>query len=528
MKRGKDSLKDPHAYAEFRNLVLEYAQRGGDAEARKKIDAIVATFGSSAPARTEQKPESSRTHEPHGEAPVPHRGGGVAKEEKHPFGVVGTRRIGPRFQVPVVKEEVPAPAPAPIPEPKPIPEPAPVPEPVPVPPPSPVPEPAPVSEPVLPTPKPTPEVVTPSPSVQFKTLDEYKARIAEIKRLVNAQVGNPATLIDTHNDTGKRYMTALLSALKASGGGGEGIDGAMAKLEEAFSALIERDTEHDVAVAESKVAIAEESSVARWEGSNETAVVPEAPVLRDVPDVSEAVVHGEEAPKPVSPEELVPNPAVVREPQEAVLERADEKITAVVERIAEQRPRASLSALLMDEVEDATPPPEAPEPSPNPAPAPLTPLSSQKSPVGAGGSWPASRQVLRGIGRKTPEEVKAETGIDTGEVKAKQTELSSPEITATLNQLLNEWSIFHGSGFFGMGPSGPEHPLYKTLAPLSMGEVIAGRWEGGNPKLTKTVKQYVDAWRHEQGIAYVIDETFEHYLRRVVQRIMKRQGGGAI
>ena len=46
LKKGKDTLTEPGAYAEFRNLVLEYAQNGGDAEIRRKIDAIVASFSS--------------------------------------------------------------------------------------------------------------------------------------------------------------------------------------------------------------------------------------------------------------------------------------------------------------------------------------------------------------------------------------------------------------------------------------------------------------------------------------------------
>ena len=46
---------------------------------------------------------------------------------------------------------------------------------------------------------------------------------------------------------------------------------------------------------------------------------------------------------------------------------------------------------------------------------------------------------------------------------------------------------------------------------------------GADPKIVKVIKQYVDAWHHEQGIIFTLNETFEHYLRRVVQRIVKRQ-----
>jgi hypothetical protein len=104
-----------------------------------------------------------------------------------------------------------------------------------------------------------------------------------------------------------------------------------------------------------------------------------------------------------------------------------------------------------------------------------------------------------------------------------QSELSAPETTALLNNLLQKWSIFSGSGLFGIGPEGIEHPLYLKLAPLSMGEVVAGRWDNADPKILRVIKQYVDAWRHEQSITYTVNETFEHYLRRVVLRIQKRQ-----
>jgi hypothetical protein len=102
------------------------------------------------------------------------------------------------------------------------------------------------------------------------------------------------------------------------------------------------------------------------------------------------------------------------------------------------------------------------------------------------------------------------------------------EITLALAELLHEWKIFEASGLFGLGPSGIEHPLYIKLSRLQMGEVLSGRFDDADMKIVHAIKDYVDAWRHEQGIAYNPNETFEHYLRRVTQRILKRQkdGGG--
>ncbi len=114
------------------------------------------------------------------------------------------------------------------------------------------------------------------------------------------------------------------------------------------------------------------------------------------------------------------------------------------------------------------------------------------------------------------------TGITLG---TPQAELMSPDVTMALTELLHEWNIFASSGIFGFGPGGIEHPLYVKLSGLPIGEVLAGRFEGVDMKIVHTIKDYVNAWRHEQGIAYNPSETFEHYLRRVSQRILKRQQG---
>ncbi len=106
---------------------------------------------------------------------------------------------------------------------------------------------------------------------------------------------------------------------------------------------------------------------------------------------------------------------------------------------------------------------------------------------------------------------------------ASQAELFSPEVTNILKHILHDWNIFASSGLFGMGPSGFEHPLYEKISTLSMGEVLSGRFENANMKIVHIIKDYVDAWRHEQGVAYNPSETFEHYLRRVAERIRRRQ-----
>jgi hypothetical protein len=499
LKLGKESLKDPHAYAEFRNLVLEYAQQGGDAEIRKKIDATIATFGSAKmPAAEREMPGVSVPVRATTVSDVaPERASEKTEVEvkiKETPKIVSpsTRRIEPKFVSPVVepapllvpKEEGPAPetiTETAVPVQAPVPHetvspaaPAPVPEVVP----APVPQatPAPVAQPAS------------SPvGGAFKTLDEHKARIAEIKRIVHARVGNPAMLIDTYNENGKKYMQALLSALKATGGGGaEGVDAAMANLESAYETLMKSES----------VSQPEPEEVAE----EEELKVPEVRIHAEMKEDPLPPAAEKEEEVALTEEEEVPAPAPLpsRTPQEKVIRQVDEKILTVMQGMQKEKTNENAYAPFYAEPKESS-------------------ASSSKSFTGA------NRHVLRGVGKRPLEEVKKETGVDPLQVSIKQTELSSLEITETLHQLLAEWNIFHGSGLFGMGPSGAEHPLYKTLAPLSMGEVIAGRWEGSNHKLTKIIKQYVDAWRHEQGIAYVITETFEHYLRRVVQRILKRQ-----
>jgi hypothetical protein len=99
-------------------------------------------------------------------------------------------------------------------------------------------------EPVLQVPKSivdeklVPLAPTPTPIVAFEptyredaSLDQYRARIAEIKQMINTKVGNPVNLVDLNNEVGRAYMTALLEAMKAVSGGGGDPAAAMTKLE---------------------------------------------------------------------------------------------------------------------------------------------------------------------------------------------------------------------------------------------------------------------------------------------------------
>ncbi len=513
LRAGKDVL-DSGAYAEFRNLILGYAQQGGDVELRKRIDTIIGTF-----------PELLKQKESHVSTPGKEEVGQSSPKiapKAHPSGI-GTRRMQPQF---VVRTEVAtpvAPAPTPVPlmkeEVSPVPPVAPapvIPEAVPVPPVAPqvkseISTPAPIVKEIPVVSVPTPEVA--QEGKVFMSAEEYKTRIAEIKRQVHEHIGNPAALMDSHNDLGKKYMTALLSALKATGSGStEGVDSAMLKLEEAFKALLNEKSQPATSTSpvEEAPVVKDEPLVA--EVSEEVIEVPvEVPVVSEPEKVVEPVpevVEPTPIPEPVIPEPIsTPEPA----PEPVAINPEPEKVT-----VEKHSAASTLAAILKREERVVTPISTTSDSRWDDA--------SRNETAGGANAYPQTKHTNKGLGTTNLEALKVETGIDPASIAVRQSELVTPEITTQLNELLHKWSIFSGSGLFGIGPGGLEHPLYMKIATLSMGEVLAGRWEGADPKIVKVVKEYVNAWRHEQGIAHAINETFEHYLRRVVQRIMKRQG----
>ncbi len=115
----------------------------------------------------------------------------------------------------------------------------------------------------------------------------------------------------------------------------------------------------------------------------------------------------------------------------------------------------------------------------------------------------------------TAAELKARSGITDP--------LLDPDVDLGLEQLLGEWSLFKKSGMFGTGPKGRQHPLFLKLAPLQMPLILSGRFEGATNEIRQSITDYMNGWRYEQGIIYEQDETFEHYLRRVIRHIIDSQ-----
>jgi hypothetical protein len=540
LKAARESRLEPTALAEFRNDVVRYAQlKGTDPELKKKIDTVINRFTHVAePVAKEEvvrAPKPEIPPQPVRVSVTPSQGRRVTPQ----FATTYTADTTPK-EVPLTKVVVEASIPEPMVEELAsheavVQEPAPFVEPK-------------VEEPVIeaaPVPAPAEEKPAPAQEASLRSIEEHRARIMEIKRRVISLVGNPISIVDHGNTIGRTYMKALLNSLKATSPGSPmDVEDAMADLENAFASIMEYSAHpHDETTAPTVTAIPES--------------IPEP----EVPEVTEEEVDVDVAPSA--------EPVAVEEPQ--ILEST----------ITEPAPQ------IPEEIERAVPPTaetvavaeEAPEPEPTiPPPLTLTPEEAAKwSEEGGDADLKTQIETLK-------EELKAhEVGVRSGAVHTKrpiipslvdleggtdsyieeispshdevhktdddelstksltqsplsnttgitlgtpQTELIAPAVTAVLGEILHEWSIFSSSGLFGMGPSGFEHPLYLKISHLPMGEVLSGRFEGGDMKLVHVIKDYVDAWRHEQGVAYNPTETFEHYLRRVAQRILKRQNGG--
>ena len=520
------------AYAQFRDLILQYAQNGGDLALKKQIEAAIAAIPkkgeslsdiqkvvatSSVAAHEEKSPTAVPVSEPTSRANIeqnaalghkrPSLGGGRPIPSFMPVHVGGSSQ--PSVDAVPVPEAVVSASPkeqmSPGAPQTPI-EPV-VPTPIPAVTEEPVIEAAPVmpitatKEPVaaivdvphIPqeTPvKPVETPTTPEISSQIKPMEEYRARIAEIKREVNARVGNPVALIDAQNQIGRMYMTALLAAMKATGPGSVvRIEDAMASLEAAYSAVLSHQSSPQSRIVE----------VPAPKENVEDKQVIDVPIEERKENPPPATVVPEEVPQPpvpVAPQSVIPTvtPKVVRAPLP--------KIPSLLDLASDDdvSPVPSGYDVPLATADTQTPQQVKKEVAAVPA-RPTSPIAP---------AYEIPRQDVRVT--EVPQYV-----------AVMQTELASPEITESLNQLLHEWNIFKSSGVFGMGPGGIDHPLYVSLARLTMGEVITGRFERAEPDVIHTIKEYVDAWRHEQGVAYNPTETFEHYLRRVVQHILKRQ-----
>lgn len=183
----------------------------------------------------------------------------------------------------------------------------------------------------------------------------------------------------------------------------------------------------------------------------------------------------------------------------------------------------------------ASAPMSAPAPTPEPlpprpvVPTPPTPQSSTRAaPVSERPARPSEPTSFRAVplsqdgGRLlTPQDLPDASSLETSSVTGDP--LFTDQVDNGLDQLLSEWSIFKKSGLFGTGPKGREHPLFAALAPLTIPLILAGRYDGASPETRQSITDYMNGWRYEQGIVHEPEETFEHYLRRVIKHILDLQ-----
>ncbi|MFZ2252795.1 MAG: hypothetical protein WAW13_01315 [Minisyncoccia bacterium] len=501
LKTGKEALHDPVEYAAFRNLVLQYAQHGGDIELKQKILDAVKNFKETpvqdTPSEVTTAQNTTEISEKKTEPNVAHTD--TPKNASAPVSV-STRRLLPRFEENIKKEnlksttfvpkensssiqdtpltpqsveELTTPQPALRVEPEIV---------------------VPVPTPVPPAPR-MPEPTQPEATPITYTIDNHKSRITEIKKSVHSLFGNPAALMNLHNGVGQIYMKALLLAMKATDpGSDENADLRMSELEVAYKALV---SEGEMTQTQERAPV--------------EIVKEEIPVPEALPKVEEPAIEVTPVPEVAELTEIEPESIPVEAPVSVIHEEKEEPKPEI--KHSAQHTLDQLSSRAVEERKLSAVPEKIFTEQKEVRSVPLQSDTPEIEPL----------KVQQDLPKTYVPRVSVVDRSRTTEMETKQSELVSEEISAALKKLLHDWSIFEGSGLFGIGPGGIDHPLYQKLAPLSMGEVIAGRWEKSDPKITKTIKEYVDAWRHEQGIAYTINETFEHYLRRVIQRILKRQ-----
>lgn len=343
--------------------------------------------------------------------------------------------------------------------------------------------------------------------------DSNLERIREIKASVNEKVGNPVHLVDINPDLGREYMSALLEAMKKINSGSAATS-AMSRLEKVYQTI---------------------NSLSPEEMSASTpAAQPHVSVTQDVPMSSIAnvasranLLNDEEettTPTPtVTPVSQPPVSSIAREPERVVVppvvetpsyhEANTQPVTPPIsarvpisqsphdEKGSTQLPiNSTQRAVFATDGHDerrASPPPVMPIGQPvAPNPPPVSPISVLSNPLMKG----------------------------KGESASNQTDLLyGPEVDRGLEQLLEEWPIFKKSGLFGTGPKGREHPLFKKVSGLQIPLLLAGRFEGATQEIKQSITDYMNGWRYEQGLIYEQNETFEHYLRRVIRHILDLQ-----
>lgn len=395
------------------------------------------------------------------------------------------------------------------------------PEPPAVTPPAPKETPAPVAQqtatqPVV-KPEPAPQ---PAPAETSPATDSASSlqRIREIKSLVNDKVGNPVNLVDIDNEVGREYMGALLDAMKKINSGSSATS-AMKRLEDSYKAV-------ELTIEKHK----NDPVKAEPAPQPEPAPVPkEAPVVK-IPTMSEPasqpVATASPSPSPTpEPVEKIPISKIPLTKNPKVVSDSSKSVSKLQDVLVKPDPAPAPTAQSVSRPEPVVP---QPTPAPTPQPASVAPVSQPQAEP-AKETRPESRIPITKVSSlaqsvskpKSIEDLPAAASLESSSVAGD--DLFTKQVDDGLNQLLGEWVIFKKSGLFGTGPNGVEHPLFKTVANVQIPLLLAGRFEGATQEIKQSITDYMNGWRYEQGIVYEQDETFEHYLRRVIRHILNLQ-----
>jgi len=392
------------------------------------------------------------------------------------------------------------------------------------------------------------------------------ARIKEIKQRVNSTVGNPVNLIAKNEVVGKEYMATLLEAMRVASADGD-VTAVMNKLEAVYkkveTVLAEND-ESPVSVDTPPAAplsepatplstsqpVAQQPVVSRSEDEKEDKLP-----LSETQNFSRtAASHSQETKKEqfTQPEEDI-DPAVSvtddssssespMSPSSNDVAEALEAADAALKTATKEAQTTNEAVPAQEDVEVSTPPAR---PASNEASeSTITPdsnssrWSSVAQSVEKGNAVPFKKINSAERPVEHTDRFQSVTAVPSAIEKQRQVleqfkqqqkehdsndPLHAEDVQKGLSMLLLEWELFRKSGLLGTGPKGLEHPLYKKMASLKMNLVISGRFEGATPEVRQSIIDYMNGWRYEHGIVHEMDETFEHYLRRVIHTILSKQ-----
>lgn len=371
-------------------------------------------------------------------------------------------------------------------------------------------------------------------------------RIKEIKQSVNKRVGNPVNLIDADNEVGRAYMNALLNAMKqvGSGEGSAGLSLAIDELEKVYKQVVKTLDDKDIHSTsdltssepqkEQSAVNKQPSSVLADERAEATAkVTPEESEAKQalantlhIKDVTIPTLSKNVTTTKRNENEIPTSPPITN--KSATVEvKEDSSVPINSEKLKDTNPSTKppiqKSVELKVQPKEPTPAMTTPSNAVANSERETQPVSESKveepkksntlTPVTENESLPKQMSSLK----------KAINEKEKNKAKEITEDLEAEVVTEGLKQLLSEWSLFKKSGLLGTGPRGINHPLYKQLAPLPMAAVIAGRFEGSTPEIKQSITDYMNGWRYEQEVIHELNEPFEHYLRRVILKILKRQ-----